>query len=148
VNLRSPVHLSGPLQPTVTATDVTKPRRAVHLAQVSNEDVPAFRLLTGICEPSAIGLEISPDQRRLLIGFRSPLRDGRALIACVENLAAMFDSGAQTAARAFASRTGSWRPRHPRFVACPRAEALGVTARTARRDLEKPRMLLANQLRR
>ena len=31
------------------------------------------------------GLEISPDQQRLLIGFRSPLRDGRALIASVEN---------------------------------------------------------------
>jgi hypothetical protein len=30
-------------------------------------------------------LEISPDQKRLLIGFRSPLRDGRALIAIVEN---------------------------------------------------------------
>ena len=29
------------------------------------------------------GLEISPDQHRLLIGFRSPLRNGRALIASV-----------------------------------------------------------------
>jgi hypothetical protein len=38
------------------------------------------------------GLEISPDQQRLLIGFRSPLRDGRALIAMVENPAAVFDS--------------------------------------------------------
>lgn len=38
-------------------------------------------------------LEISPDQKRLLIGFRSPLRDGRALIASVENPAAMFESG-------------------------------------------------------
>jgi hypothetical protein len=38
------------------------------------------------------GLEISPDQKRLLIGFRSPLRDGRALIASVENLAAVFES--------------------------------------------------------
>jgi Protein of unknown function (DUF3616) len=37
-------------------------------------------------------LEISPDQKRLLIGFRSPLRDGRALIASVENHAAMFES--------------------------------------------------------
>ncbi len=38
------------------------------------------------------GLEISPDQRRLLIGFRSPLRDGRALIAIVENPAEIFES--------------------------------------------------------
>ncbi|MDP1899671.1 MAG: DUF3616 domain-containing protein [Rubrivivax sp.] len=37
-------------------------------------------------------LEISPDQKRLLIGFRSPLRDGRALIASVENSAAIFES--------------------------------------------------------
>jgi alkylhydroperoxidase family enzyme len=38
------------------------------------------------------GLEISPDQKQLLIGFRSPLREGRALIARVENPAAVFDS--------------------------------------------------------
>jgi Protein of unknown function (DUF3616) len=38
------------------------------------------------------GLELSPDQRRLLIGFRSPLRDGRALIASVENPAGIFES--------------------------------------------------------
>jgi hypothetical protein len=38
------------------------------------------------------GLEISPDQKRLLIGFRSPLRDGRALIAAVENPSAIFES--------------------------------------------------------
>jgi hypothetical protein len=38
-------------------------------------------------------LEISPDQKRLLIGFRSPLRDGRALIASVENPSAIFESG-------------------------------------------------------
>jgi hypothetical protein len=37
-------------------------------------------------------LEVSPDQKRLLIGFRSPLRDRRALIASVENPAAIFDS--------------------------------------------------------
>ena len=38
-------------------------------------------------------LEISPDQKRLLIGFCSPLRDDRALIASVENPAAVFESG-------------------------------------------------------
>jgi hypothetical protein len=38
-------------------------------------------------------LEISPDQKRLLIGFRSPLRDDRALIASVENPSAIFESG-------------------------------------------------------
>ena len=39
------------------------------------------------------GLEFSPDQQRLLIGFRSPLREGKALVACVENLADVFEAG-------------------------------------------------------
>lgn len=38
------------------------------------------------------GLEIRPDQQRLLIGFRSPLRGGRALIASIENPSAIFES--------------------------------------------------------
>jgi hypothetical protein len=37
-------------------------------------------------------MEISPDQRRLLIGFRSPLQDSRAIIASVENPAAIFEA--------------------------------------------------------
>jgi hypothetical protein len=37
-------------------------------------------------------LEISPDQQRLLIGFRSPLRDGCAIIASVENPHGVFDA--------------------------------------------------------
>lgn len=36
-------------------------------------------------------LEISPDQQHLLIGFRSPLLNDRAIIASVENHAAMFE---------------------------------------------------------
>ncbi|MCP5277742.1 MAG: DUF3616 domain-containing protein [Thiobacillus sp.] len=36
-------------------------------------------------------LEITPDPRRLLLGFRSPLLAGRALIAAIENADAMFD---------------------------------------------------------
>jgi hypothetical protein len=39
-------------------------------------------------------LEVSPDGQRLMIGFRSPLRDGRALIASVENASEVFDSDA------------------------------------------------------
>jgi hypothetical protein len=38
-------------------------------------------------------LEITSDQQRLLIGFRSPLLDHHAIIASVENPAAMFDAG-------------------------------------------------------
>ncbi|SDI89593.1 DUF3616 domain-containing protein [Variovorax sp. OV700] len=37
-------------------------------------------------------LEISPDQQRLLIGFRSPLRNGRAIIASVENPQGLFEA--------------------------------------------------------
>ncbi len=36
-------------------------------------------------------LEFSLDQQRLLIGFRSPLHDGRAIIASVENPREIFD---------------------------------------------------------
>ena len=38
-------------------------------------------------------LEISPDNQRLLIGFRSPLLDHRAIVAAIENPSAMFDAG-------------------------------------------------------
>ena len=40
------------------------------------------------------GLALTPDAKQLLIGFRSPLQDGRALIASVENLAAVFEQDA------------------------------------------------------
>lgn len=38
-------------------------------------------------------LEIGPDQQHLLIGFRSPLLDGRAIIAILENPSAIFETG-------------------------------------------------------
>lgn len=38
-------------------------------------------------------LEISADGRQLLIGFRSPLLNHHAIIACVENPAAIFEAG-------------------------------------------------------
>ncbi|MGO4394329.1 DUF3616 domain-containing protein [Variovorax sp. M-6] len=37
-------------------------------------------------------LEITPDQQRLLVGFRSPLHDGRAIIASVDNPAGIFEA--------------------------------------------------------
>ncbi len=39
-------------------------------------------------------LEITPDGQRLLIGFRSPLQGSQAIIASIDNPAAVFDSGA------------------------------------------------------
>lgn len=38
-------------------------------------------------------LEISPDQQTMFIGFRSPLLDDQAIIACVENPSAIFEAG-------------------------------------------------------
>ena len=38
-------------------------------------------------------LEISADGRQLLVGLRSPLLDHQAIIACVENPAAIFEAG-------------------------------------------------------
>lgn len=38
-------------------------------------------------------LEMSPDQQRLLIGFRGPLLDDRAIIASIDNPSAIFESG-------------------------------------------------------
>lgn len=39
-------------------------------------------------------LELSPDGQRLWVGFRSPLLDERAILACVENPAEIFDDEA------------------------------------------------------
>lgn len=38
-------------------------------------------------------LEMTPDQSRLLLGFRSPLHEQRAIIACIENPQAIFEAG-------------------------------------------------------
>lgn len=38
-------------------------------------------------------LEITPDRQQLLVGFRSPLLDGAAIIASIANPSAMFDAG-------------------------------------------------------
>ncbi|MBV5307395.1 MAG: DUF3616 domain-containing protein [Desulfobulbaceae bacterium] len=38
-------------------------------------------------------LEISPDQQTLLVGFRSPLLENRAIIASIENPSAIFETG-------------------------------------------------------
>jgi Protein of unknown function (DUF3616) len=61
-------------------------RHPVLAAAVQTRDVKASGGL------NIEALEISPDQKRLLIGFRSPLHDGRALIASVENPSGMFEA--------------------------------------------------------
>ncbi|WP_076997319.1 DUF3616 domain-containing protein [Variovorax sp. KK3] len=39
------------------------------------------------------GLEFARDRKQLLIGFRGPLHDGRAIVARLENPAGVFDAG-------------------------------------------------------
>lgn len=39
------------------------------------------------------GLEVDADRHRLLVGFRSPLLDNRAIVASIENVTAMFEAG-------------------------------------------------------
>ena len=58
---------------------------------------PELAASAGIREVKSAGglnieaLAMSADQRRLLIGFRSPLLDGRAIVASIENPGAIFD---------------------------------------------------------
>jgi hypothetical protein len=60
---------------------------------------PALAAAAGIVEVKAEGglnieaLEIGADGQLLFVGFRSPLIEGKAIIARVENLAAIFDAG-------------------------------------------------------
>lgn len=60
---------------------------------------PVLAAAAGILDVKAEGglnieaLEITPDQRQLLIGFRSPLFDQKAIVASVDNPAAIFDAG-------------------------------------------------------
>ncbi|MDO8958223.1 MAG: DUF3616 domain-containing protein [Rhodocyclaceae bacterium] len=61
---------------------------------------PALAAAANILDVKAGGgfnieaLEMTPDRQRLLIGFRSPLIDRRALIASIENPTAVFEAGA------------------------------------------------------
>ena len=82
----------------VDGTRVVDPKVAGGLKQALTARHPVLAAAANIRDVKTRGglnieaLEISPDQKRLLLGFRSPLRDGRALIASVENPAAIFES--------------------------------------------------------
>jgi hypothetical protein len=82
----------------VDGTRVVDPKVAGGLKQALTARHPVLAAAANIRNVKTRGglnieaLEISPDQKRLLLGFRSPLRDGRALIASVENPAAIFES--------------------------------------------------------
>lgn len=63
--------------------------RAAHQVFADAAETPDVKREGGL---NIEALEFSPDAHTLLIGFRSPLLDGRALIAGIENSAAMFDA--------------------------------------------------------
>ncbi|MDP1654085.1 MAG: DUF3616 domain-containing protein [Rhodocyclaceae bacterium] len=71
-------------------TDLKSPLVAAH---------PVLAKAAAILDVKAEGglnieaIEIAPDTQHLLIGFRSPLLDGRAIVARIDNPAAMFDVG-------------------------------------------------------
>ena len=77
-------------------------------------------------------LEISADGRQLLVGFRSPLLDEQAIIACVENPAAIFESRRATPHRAQSDHAGSGRQRDSRPVLHARSRRLSRDQRSRR----------------
>lgn len=79
--LRKPVVVGG-LKPALAAA------HPVLAAAAQMTDVKSGEAL------SIEALDITPNRQRLLVGFRSPLQAGLALIACIDNPAAMFDAGA------------------------------------------------------
>ena len=63
---------------------------AAHPVLAAAAEIPDVKAEGGL---NIEALEITPDQRQLLIGFRSPLLGQRAIVAAVENPAAIFDAG-------------------------------------------------------
>ena len=68
-------------------------------------------------------LAISFDQQRLLFAFRNPLREGRALIASIENIGAVFESGAGPRHSCHVLRASHWRVAGDTRAGVPRARA-------------------------
>ena len=64
---------------------------AAHPVLAAAALVPDAKSGTGL---NIEALEITPDGQRLLIGFRSPLQGSQAIIASLENTAALFDGKA------------------------------------------------------
>ena len=63
---------------------------AAHPALAAADEVTEVKAQGGL---NIEALEIGADGQHLFVGFRSPLIDGKAIIACVENPAAIFDAG-------------------------------------------------------
>lgn len=79
------------IEPRV-ATELKSALTATHPILAAAADVLNVKTEGGL---NIEGFAISDDQQRLLIGFRSPLIENRAIIATVDNPSAMFEAGEQ-----------------------------------------------------
>lgn len=84
-------HIDGERVVDTTVVKGLKPAlTAAHLVLARAAEIRDVKNSGGL---NIEALEITPDQQHLLIGLRSPLFDKRAIIARVENPAAVFDKG-------------------------------------------------------
>jgi len=83
----------------VEGNRVVAPRVVRGLKEALTKQHPVLASAAGIREVKAAGglnieaLEFDPIEHHLLIGFRSPLHEGRAIIAAIVNPAAIFEAG-------------------------------------------------------
>lgn len=74
----------------VVVTQLKAALSAAHPVLATAAQIPDVKAAGGL---NIEALEMTPDRQRLLIGFRSPLLDRRAIIASIENPVAVFEKG-------------------------------------------------------
>ncbi|MDP3036216.1 MAG: hypothetical protein Q8N07_00680, partial [Rhodocyclaceae bacterium] len=74
----------------VVVTQLKAALSAAHPVLATAARIPDVKAAGGL---NIEALEMTPDRQRLLIGFRSPLLDRRAIIASIENPVAVFEKG-------------------------------------------------------
>lgn len=83
----------------VEGDEVVRPQVVTGLKAALTSAHPVLAAAAEIRDVKADGgfnieaLEVGADRHRLLVGFRSPLLDNRAIVASIENVAAMFELG-------------------------------------------------------
>jgi hypothetical protein len=75
---------------SAVVTDLKSRLVAAHPVLAAAADVMDVKAAGGL---NIEAIDIAPDSQQLLIGLRSPLLDGKAIIARVDNPSAMFDAG-------------------------------------------------------
>jgi hypothetical protein len=83
----------------IEGDEVVQPRMVTGLKTALTATHPVLAAAAEIRDVKVDGgfnieaLEVDADGHRLLVGFRSPLLENRAIVASIENLAAMFEAG-------------------------------------------------------